>query len=131
MEKEFEIKINKATTDSVKAIFRTKHSNLELTLPLKNGKFDFNEVEKSSNYNINPVREGEQLEREMAVDSNLFIESVSQVIQDRFYKEVEEYGEPRTDLMELMETVQDDIKEGFDRQLSKSHRKERGHSLSM
>lgn len=117
MEKEFEIKIKSATTNSVNAIFRTEKSDLELLLPLRDGKFDFSEVEKASNYRTNPVREGEQLEREMAVDSNLFIESVSQVIHGRFYKEIELHGEPRTDIAELMEIVQNDIKKGFDDKL--------------
>ncbi|MCH4813131.1 hypothetical protein [Vreelandella neptunia] len=131
MEKEFEIKINKATRDTLSAIFKTEKSDLELLLPLKDGKLDFKAVEQASNYSINPVKEGEELEREMAIDSNLFIESVSQVIHDRFYKEIELHGEPRTGLRELVEAVQGDIENDFNNQLLKHQKKQRGHNLSI
>ncbi|PMR71787.1 hypothetical protein [Billgrantia endophytica] len=113
MEKEFEIKIKQADKQAMRAIFRTKHSDLELDLPLDNGAFDFNVIENTSNSILNQDKEGQERRR----DSNMFIESVSTIIHDRFYKEIELHGEPRTDLAELMESVQDDIQKGFNNKL--------------
>lgn len=117
MEKEFEIKLNRANKQVMKSIFRTKHSDLELLLPLDNGVFDFDLINTVAHRSINPVKEGEHIDRELTIDSNLFIESVSQVIRDRLHKEVEENGEPETELAELVKSVQNDIKKGFDDKL--------------
>lgn len=120
MEKEFEIKINtgRVNKNLMRSIFRTKHSNLELDLPLDNGVFNFDLINTVAHRNMNPIKEGEQADRELTNDANLFLlESVSQLTHDRFYKEIELHGEPRTDLSELMESVQDDIQKGFNNKL--------------
>lgn len=120
MEKEFEIKINsdRLNKHKMRTIFRTKHSDLELDLPLDNGVFDFDLINFFAHRNMNPIKEGEEADRELTNDANLFLlESVSQLTHDRFYKEIELHGEPRTDLAELMESVQDDIQKGFNNKL--------------
>jgi hypothetical protein len=115
MEKEFEIKINsnRLNKQIMRSIFRTKHSDLELDLPLNNGVFDFNLIENTANSNLYLDKEGYERRR----DSGIFIDSVSKIIHDRFYKEIELHGEPRTDLLEIMESVQDEIKKGFNNKL--------------
>lgn len=117
MEKEFEIKINQADKQAMRTIFRTKHSDLELNLPLDNGVFGFDLINTVAHRSINPIKEGQEADRELTIDASLFLESVSQVIHDRFYKEIELHGEPRTDLTELMESVQGDIHKGFNNKL--------------
>lgn len=124
MEKEFEIKINKATKDAVKTTFRTQKGDLELRLPLNDGSFDFKLVEDISNHFSNTAHP-------MYRDTNVLIESVAVIIEDRLYKELELQADTRPDLEKIMKAVHGDIENGFNSQISKHHKKQKGQSFSM
>ncbi|MGP9656169.1 MULTISPECIES: hypothetical protein [Halomonas] len=124
MEKEFEIKINKATKDAVKTTFRTQKGDLELRLPLNDGSFDFKLVQDISNHFSNTAHS-------MFRDTNVFIESIAVIIEDRLHKELELQADTRPDLEKIMKAVHGDIEKGFNSQISKHHKKQKGQRFSM
>lgn len=124
MEKEFEIKINRTTNDAVKTIFRTQKGDLELKLPLNDGSFDFKLVEDISNHFSNKAHP-------MYRDTNVLIESVAVIIEDRLYKELEFQANTRPDLEKIMKAVHGDIEKGFNSKISKHQKKQKEQSFSM